>query len=288
MVAPVTCSTLRRCVYSALQLLTALALYVPLTIGIVGTLLTEVPLLADLLDPGHESFTNGTFYLDGLVLSSVLFFGTVLTGLAFVVTVPHVLNLAIKPGKVYRLYGFHYWIHRTITHLTNLRFFTFLFGDSSYIVHYLHALGYDLSQVEQTGSNFGMAVKHETPYLSSVGSGTMVSDGLSIINADVSSTCFRVSRTSIGRRNFLGNNIAYPSGGRTGDNCLLGTKAMVPLHGDIREGVGLLGSPCFEIPRSVQRDSRFDHLKSRDELRRRLTAKNRHNIVTIGLFLLVR
>ncbi|MFC0112237.1 Pls/PosA family non-ribosomal peptide synthetase [Kibdelosporangium aridum] len=287
-VAPVTCGTLRRCVYSTLQLLTALALYVPLTIGIAGTLLNEVPLLADLLGPGHESFTNGTFYLDGLVLSSVLFFGTVLTGLAFVVTVPRVLNLVIKPGKVYRLYGFHYWIHRTITRLTNLRFFTFLFGDSSYIVHYLRALGYDLSRVEQTGSNFGMAVKHETPYLSSVGSGTMVSDGLSIINADISSTSFRVSRTSIGRRNFLGNNIAYPSGGRTGDNCLLGTKAMVPIDGDIREGVGLLGSPCFEIPRSVQRDSRFDHLKSRDELRRRLTAKNRHNLVTIGLFLLVR
>ena len=47
---------------------------------------------------------------------------------------------------------------------------------------------------------------------------------------------------------------------------------------------GLLGSPCFEIPRSVQRDSRFDHLKTGEEFRRRLAAKNRHNAVTIGLF----
>ena len=113
----------------------------------------------------------------------------------------------------------------------------------------------------QTGSNFGDEVAHENPYLSSVGSGTMVADGLSIINAEFSSTSFRVSRVSIGPRNFLGNNIAYPSQGRTGDNCLLATKVMVPLDGKIREGVGLLGSPCFEIPRSVERDSQFDHLR---------------------------
>ncbi len=63
---------------------------------------------------------------------------------------------------------------------------------------------------------------------------------------------------------------------------------MVPVDGDVREGVGLLGSPSFEIPRSVERDSRFDHLTSGDGLRRRLAAKNRHNAVTIALFLLVR
>lgn len=163
-----------------------------------------------------------------------------------------------------------------------------LFGDSSCIVHYLRYLGYDLSRIEQTGSNFGTEVKHETPYLSSVGSGTMVADGLSINNADFSSTSFRVSRTSIGAQNFLGNRIAYPSRGRTGDNCLLATKVMVPIDGKVREGVGLLGSPSFEIPRSVQRDSSFDGLKSEEQLRHRLPAKNRHNAATMAWYLLVR
>jgi non-ribosomal peptide synthetase-like protein len=115
----------------------------------------------------------------------------------------------------------------------------------------------------------------------------MVADGLSIINADYSSTSFRVSRATIGPHNFLGNYVAYPSQGRTGDNCLLATKVMVPVDGEVREDVGLLGSPSFEIPRSVQRDSRFDHLKSGDELGRRLAAKNKHNAVTMGLYLLV-
>jgi non-ribosomal peptide synthetase-like protein len=214
--------------------------------------------------------------------------GAVLVGLLIVGVVPRALNVFLKPGKVYPLYGFHYRIHRLISRLTNKKFFTYLFGDSSYIVHYLRGLGYHLSQVEQTGSNFGLEVAHDNPYLSSVGTGTMVADGLSIINADFSSTSFAVSRTSIGPRNFLGNSIAYPSGGRTGDNCLLATKVMIPLDGEIREGVGLLGSPSFEIPRSVERDSRFDDLWTADELPRRLSAKNRYNVRTMGYYLFVR
>jgi non-ribosomal peptide synthetase-like protein len=51
--------------------------------------------------------------------------------------------------------------------------------------------------------------------------------------------------------------------------------------------VGLLGSPNFEIPRSVERDKQLD-LGSADELRRRLWAKNIHNTITMALFLLVR
>ena len=61
----------------------------------------------------------------------------------------------------------------------------------------------------------------------------MVADGLSIMNADYSSTSFRVSRASIGAHNFLGNDIAYPAQGRTGENCLLATKVLVP---DRRDG----------------------------------------------------
>ncbi|HZA17352.1 MAG TPA: Pls/PosA family non-ribosomal peptide synthetase, partial [Pseudonocardiaceae bacterium] len=286
-VDPAGCSTLRRVVYPVVQLLVMLVVFLPLSISGVGMLFAQVPFLAALLDPGPLAFTSWVFYRDALVASFVLFFGSVLAGLLFVVTVPRVLSLAITPDKVYRLYGFHYWAHRAITRRTNMKFFKRLFGDSSAIVHYLRCLGYDLSRVEQTGSNFGTEVKHETPYLSSVGSGTMVADGLSFINADFSSTSFRVSRVSIGQHNFVGNNIAYPSQGKTGDNCLLATKVMVPIDGQVRQGVGLLGSPSFEIPRSVERDNRFD-LDNADELRRRLAAKNKHNAVTMGLYLLVR
>ncbi|MGH3990246.1 MAG: Pls/PosA family non-ribosomal peptide synthetase, partial [Pseudonocardiaceae bacterium] len=250
-VDPTRCGAVRRVFYSLTQLVSAVGLTGPLAMTIVVALLEEVALLAELIGPGQDAVTTGAFYRDALVISLVLFFGGVLIGLIYVVTVPRLLNLALKPDAVYPLYGFHFWVQRTIARTTNSRFFTFLFGDSSAIVGYLRALGYDLCRVEQTGSNFGMAVKHETPYLSTVGSGTMVSDGLSFINAHFSSTSFRVSRASIGPRSFLGNNIVYPSQGKTGDNCLLATKVMVPIDGQLREGVGLLGSPPFEIPRSV-------------------------------------
>ncbi|MEU9291735.1 Pls/PosA family non-ribosomal peptide synthetase [Streptomyces sp. NPDC048275] len=287
-VGPADCPTAKRTLYGVVQLLTLLAVYLPLAMGGVSILLAEVPQLHGLLTPQQAAFTSPAFYADALAISLVVFLGSLLAGLLAVGTVPRVLNRAIKPGKVYPLYGLHYGIHRAIALLTNRKFFTTLFGDSSGIVHYLRYLGYDLSRIEQTGSNFGTEVKHENPYLSSVGTGTMVADGLSLMNADFSSTSFRVSRTSIGPRNFLGNRVSYPAQGKTGDNCLLATKVMVPIDGPVREGVGLLGSPSFEIPRTVMRDNKFNHLETGDELRRRLAAKNRHNAQTAGLYLLAR
>src|SRR5947208_1854377 len=157
-------------------------------------------------------------------------------------------------------------------------------GGASLAIHgassLAQGLGYRLSPVEQTGSNFGNEVMHANPSLSAVGTGTMVASGLILVNDEVSSTSFRVSRVAIGPHNFVGNDVTYPAGGRTGDNVLLGTKVLVPLDGKIREGVGLLGSPCFEIPRSVERDMRFDHLRTGEALRRGLAAKNRCDLQT--------
>src|SRR5438552_6749580 len=156
------------------------------------------------------------------------------------------------------------------------------------MVHFLSCVGYPLSPVVQTGSNSGCEVLTSNALLTRVGSGTMVADGLNIINDEVSSSSFRVSQVTIGPNNFLGNYVTYPSGGRTADNCLLAVKVMVPLDGKIRQGVGLLGSPPFEIPRSVERDSRYDHLRTGEALRRGLAAKNRFNLRTIGIFLFTR
>ncbi|WP_258053178.1 Pls/PosA family non-ribosomal peptide synthetase [Streptomyces sp. Ru73] len=287
-VAPTACGSLRRFGYGLLTLVQVCLVYLPLTVGAMYMLLTEVPAFRRWFGPGTEGLTSVELYTDALVVSVVVFFGFTLLGMVWLFTVPRLLNLLIRPDRVYPLYGFHYSVHRAIARMTNVKFFKWLFGDSSYIVPYLRCLGYDLSRVEQTGSNFGTGVAHETPFLARVGSGTMVADGLSVINADFSSTSFRVSRAEIGANSFLGNFIAYPSGGRTGENVLLATKVMVPLDGAVRENVGLLGSPSFEIPRTVERDTRFDHFRTGREFRRRLAAKNRHNLTTMGIFLFLR
>ncbi|MFD9962299.1 Pls/PosA family non-ribosomal peptide synthetase [Amycolatopsis sp. NPDC058986] len=277
----------RRGFYVVRQLLVLVGLFAPLMLGGIDLVLNQVPRLAALLGGSVLlDFTSWTFYRDALIASLVLFFGLRLAGFLFSTTVPRLLDLALEPGKVYPLYGVHYSLHRAIRLVTNAKFFKTLFGDSSAIVHYLRVLGCDLAKVEQTGSNFGLQERFESPYLSAVGRGTMIADGLSVVNADYSNTSFRVSRASIGAHNFLGNNVVFPAAAKTGDNCLLATKVLVPIDGEVREGVGLLGSPSFEIPRSVERDSQFDHPETADELRRRLAAKNRHNAVTMALYVL--
>ena len=225
---------------------------------------------------------------DALAIAAVLVFGSLLIELAVATTVPRGLARALQPGKVYPLYGFHDTLNRMVARTSNIPRLTALWGDSSAIVHYLRVLGYRFGVVEQTGSNFGIEVKQEVPTLCEIGTGTMVSDGLSLMNAEFSDSSFRVMNTAIGAGNFLGNNVRYPAGGRTGDNCLLATKVMIPVSGPVRHDVGLLGSPCFEIPRSVLRDQQIGSRYTGAERRRRLAAKTRHNVVTMGLSQLVR
>jgi non-ribosomal peptide synthetase-like protein len=281
------CGTLRRAATSTGRLLIALAVTGPAGVAAAALVLYRPEMLTRLLS-GGGAVTGWMFARDAAEISAVAFFGLILAGLLVTITVPRLLAAALQPGKTYPLYGIHYGLQRAISRLTNVTFFNFMFGDSSAVVYYLRALGYKLAPVEQTGSNFGMEVKHEVPTLATIGTGTLVSDGLSILNAEFSATSFRVTPATIGKRNFLGNGIAYPAGGRTGDNCLIATKAMVPITGPVREGTGLLGSPCFEIPRTVQRDHRFDHLAAGPERQRRLAAKNRYNAATVGWYLLVR
>ena len=294
-VASARCGRLLKARFCALRLAVILLLYLPLAEGGIYLLLAaarslspRTPSLAALMDLTAGAPPAAEFYVDVLPSSLLVFCGAVLAALVCVVSAPRVLNLFLTPGKVYPLYGFHDRLHRLILRMTNVKFLNMLFGDSSYVVWYLRWLGYDLGQVEQTGSNFGGEFAHEIPFLTAVGTGTMVADGLSVANADYSSTSFRVSRASIGPHNFLGNHVVYPVGGRTGANCLLATRTMIPLDGPVREGVGLLGSPPFEIPRSVERDSRFDHLRTGEEFRRRLHAKNRFNLRTMVLYLVTR
>ncbi|MEU5082069.1 MULTISPECIES: Pls/PosA family non-ribosomal peptide synthetase [Streptomyces] len=287
-VPPARCGTLRRAWFGTVTLLQLVFIYIPIALGGVYMVFTGIPAIGKRLDPQTAVLSRPELIPDALAVSLAVFFGFVGVGLVALCTLPRLLDLVVRPDRVYPLYGLHYTLHRLAARVTNIKFFTWLFGDSSYIVYYLRRLGYDLSRVEQTGSNFGTEVQHETPTLVTVGTGTMVADGLSVVNAEYSGTSFRLSRVTIGPRNFLGNNIAYPVGGRTGENCLLATKVLVPLDGEVRTNVGLLGSPPFEIPRSVDRDARFDHLRTGEELRRHLSAKNRYNLLSMTLMLFAR
>jgi non-ribosomal peptide synthetase-like protein len=211
-----------------------------------------------------------------------------IVALAAIYIVPRACMLFLTPGVTYPTYGFHHLMQSIILRVSNVEFFSILFGDSSFITTFMRYLGWNMNTVVQTGSNMGTNQRHDNPFLSSIGSGTMVSDGLSMINTHMSATSFQLAETKIGDNNYLGNDIFYPPDGKTGRNVLLGTKTMIPVDGPVREDVGLLGSPAFEIPRMVDRDRDMNASIDEDTRRVRLRQKNAYNFVTALLFLMSR
>ncbi|MCM3687872.1 phosphopantetheine-binding protein [Kocuria rosea] len=278
----------RRAVFATSQLIATLALG-RIMFGLVIVLaVLAFPRVAALLETNAYAFTDWVFYADALAFAGVGVVGGTVLMLILTTTVPRVLQLALKPETVYPLFGLRHAVERAVERLTNNPMLGTLFGDSSYVVNYVRALGYDMRDVQQTGSNLGTQFKHDNPFLSTIGTGTMIADGVSFMNTDYSATSFKVSPVAIGAHNFLGNFVLYPAGARTGDNCLLATKVMVPVDGPVRQDVGLLGSPAFEIPRSVLRDAPLEEHADRAHFLRDLSAKNKHNLRTMALFMLVR
>jgi non-ribosomal peptide synthetase-like protein len=272
-------STLRALVFSAFHVATPL--------------LVATPALICALVWLHRLSPSEAFHpLEALphpVPTSLALYGALLAlGLLGAAVLPRLAWLTMRSGREYRLHGFRHEMLLVIARWSNSRTFNLIFGDSSYILHYLKLIGWRVSLRGQTGSNFGLDQRHDVPFVTTAGDSSLASDGLSFANTEFTAGGFRVLETSIGERNFLGNAILFPAGARTGDDCLLATRVMVPVDGPVRQGVGLLGSPAFEIPRSVRRDEAFDWLKEPGVLAERLARKNRSNLASMGLYLLTR
>lgn len=281
-VPPRKVNTASRTVYVVSQILTIATLTFPITFVLIF-LVSSVGLSTFTDDVGA---VRGTIaFGDLLNFSALLYFGAIAFGLVVIVSVPRFLNQFFVPATTHALYGMQFALARTITRLTNSRNLNTLFGDSSMIVYFLSAVGYDLSESTQTGSNFGVDQRHHSPYLCKFNRNTLVSDGLMMLNMEASSTSFRLSPIHVPADSYLGNMIHYPPEARVGENCLIATKAMVPVDGPLLEGVGILGSPPFEIPRSVMRDRKFDHYKQSGVLEQRLKLKLRSNLVTLGMYM---
>ncbi len=213
---------------------------------------------------------------------------SIAVGLAGLYALPRLAHLFLREGGVYPLYGFHHSMQRMVEIFSNSAFFNLLFGDSVYIEPYLRFVGWRLGGGGLAGSNFGCDQSHDNPFLCTIGRGTIASDGLRLGSTTMSSRSFKLDPCRVGARNFLGTDVYVPPGSRVGDNCLLATKVMAPIDGPLRENVGLLGSPCFEIPRAASRDLELLAKIGPDERRRRLERKTRHNLVTAAALLVMR
>ncbi len=287
-VEPRACTPLRRWVYSAFVTLPAFLVLAP---AAVMFLYKAFPFLyqhtsspeVDLQSPGIHMLALSA---ELAAVTFVAFVVSIVIAAGTIALAPRLLSRLLEEDRTYVLYGFHYYVHSLIVVLSNSGFFNLLLGDSSFIVHYLKWIGWKLNTIEQTGSNFGTGQRQDNPLLCDVGTGTIVSDGLSMNSAELSSSSFKLSKVKIGDRNFLGNNIQFPSGAALGANVLLGTKVMVPIDGPVREDVGLLGSPAFEIPRAVDADTKCQAYADPAVREERIRRKNIYNLKTMALFLL--
>ncbi|MCZ0964299.1 Pls/PosA family non-ribosomal peptide synthetase [Paracoccus benzoatiresistens] len=281
-VPPRACGALRRILYPAVLAILVIA-GASLSIFAFEYLISWM--LLDLTAPAFVEI-SWELYRMAALLSSLLLLGLLMLGLLLLYGLPRLLAFTIRDGEVYPLFGLHHFIFQTIGSVSNSAYFNGMLGDSSFIVGFLKFVGYRLDPVVQTGSNFGLSQVHEMPFMCRIGSGTMISDGLSMVNSENSHSSLRLSAVSIGDRNFVGNNVAVLQDAKVGENCLLATKVMVPIDGPLRENTGLLGSPSFEIPRSVMRDRCKDRYQDPDVLGERLRLKNRSNAAAIALLLL--
>lgn len=275
--------------YAALQLLGQVAVGGALLM-IASTVVEDMILspqlpgpLADLDPTDPAALVAPVFLLSIVVVSGIAVLAFHLLALIAAVVASKVAAIAVPQGRTIPLHGWRWAVHLAARVLTNNALHMKLFGDSSVILEYLAAIGWGVDRHDDTGSNFGQQQRHDAPYDVRIGAGTMVSDGLTVLDAQISPTAFRLNPVEIGERCFLGNHIGWPAGARVGDDCLLGTKVAVPLTGPIRTGVGLLGSPAFEIPRSVTRDTR--PALSDEERTERLRLKLRHNLGTMARLL---
>ncbi len=282
-----SCTPLRRAIFTLAQLAISLA--------VAGALSDAVLTAAIALWAEHAGavapvpLAAAFAVLPPAVTTSVaVSFAALVAALAMVYAVPRVAHRFLEPGRIYPLYGFHDAMRRIVETAGNSPFFNLLFGDSIFIDTYLRFVGWRLAAGEPTGSNFGCSQRQDDPFLCSVGAGTVASDGLFLGSLTMSSRAFRLGECRIGGRNFLGTDVYVPPGARIGENCLLATKVMAPIDGPVRENVGLLGSPAFEIPRAAARDlellAKFDPA----ERRRRLKRKTRRNLATMAGLLISR
>ena len=100
---------------------------------------------------------------------------------------------------------------------TNVKLFNDLLGDSSFIVGYLRAMGYDL-RGPPDGLELRQRAAQDTPYLRGSGPGRWSPTGSRSEHRRTQHVVPHLA-VNIGERNYLGNALAWPAGARVGDNC---------------------------------------------------------------------
>lgn len=273
----------RLALYATTQLL---GLYLP--IALVALLLRPaLHLFTQWLTVGPWPAMSSTPLYVSSLLATIVIAATVI-GLTWqtakATLLPRMLRPLLPSGKRFPLFGLRHAAYRSAKRASSAHHLNRVFGDSSFVLNWLRALGYRFDRPIQTGSNFGLEQYHGLPWLCHIGHGSMVSDGLRLVNSEENAKGVRLFEAQLPANSFVGNDVFLPHDHRLGDNCLLATKVMVPTTGHTRHDTGLLGSPPFEIPRCNDEDIPAATATTNEDRERTLGAKNRHNLLTAIAF----
>ena len=170
-IEPRHCSGLRKFIYCAYLLSGMVFMFLPLGLMLLFHLFPFLFGEGDAI--GRFASLTAAFW-DLIVMflpvvSLTFFLMAIPAGLVSVAVWSRITNIFIKEDKTYVMYGLHYIIFQMIHAMSNIKFYNDLFGDSSYITGYLRWIGWDLSTVVQTGSNFGTMQSHDNPAYCKIG-----------------------------------------------------------------------------------------------------------------------
>ena len=103
----------------------------------------------------------------------------------------------------------------------------------------------------KVGKNVEMStVSQFSPELMTIGDESFFADGSIIGGRKFTSGYIELSKTSIGKRSFVGNSAILPVGTSLGNNCLLGVLSVPPIkEGIVSDNTDWLGSPSFNLPK---------------------------------------
>ena len=193
---------------------------------------------------------------------------------------PRVLRPLMQPGQIYSRYGINHLAYTLNKYLSNSLPLHRALGDSIYIDDYLQSVGYHFDERRRSGLHFGLYLQNDAAHLNNVASGVQAGTHLRMLNALETSGTIELRENTLPPNTEFGAHINLPSDHCVGEGCRVAAFTMIPTEGTPLENSKLLGSPTIALP--------YKQTPLADLINRRavmLPAKNRHNLVTVFLYL---
>ncbi len=196
-----------------------------------------------------------------IAASPLLALAFILQLLAATLIVNRLLLFGIKEGEraLNEPFYIRYWIFRQLSKYV-LNVCSSMFA-TIYSRLWFRAAGVNAGKNSEISYVSGL-----TPGLTEIGEGCFLADDASIGVPVVSRGCFRLEKTRIGSKTFIGNSAVVPAGSDIAAGCLIGVQSRPPDDRAVAENTSWLGSPAIFLPKRLKDADYGDELIFRPPL----------------------